>query len=74
MEIRFIISEKKWEDISNEERELAMNNYQYYICRVSGLNYKTLSYGVFDPSKNDLIKLIAVFNDIEYAKLFVNSL
>lgn len=74
MEIRFIISEMKWEEISTKERELAISKCQYYICRVSGLNYFTLRYGVFDPSKIDLIKLIAVFNDIEHAKLFVNSL
>jgi hypothetical protein len=74
MKDRFIISEKKWESISTEERELAISKYQYFICSVSGLNYITLRYGVFDPSNNDLIKLIAVFNDIEHAKLFVNSL
>jgi len=74
MENIFIISEVKWEDISTKEKELAISRGQYYICRVSGLNYLTLKYGVFDPSNNDLIKLIAVFNDIEHAKLFVNSL
>ncbi len=40
---------------------------------MKNLNYKTLQYGVFDPSLNDIIQIVAVFRNIEDAITFVQA-
>lgn len=69
----YVISKKFWEEITNKERDDASQNNQLFICRVKGCNYKTLEYGIFDPQKGDIINLIAIFNDILDARIFVNA-
>ncbi|MBA4408247.1 MAG: hypothetical protein C0397_02345 [Odoribacter sp.] len=69
----YIVAEEPWKNISNENRLKATQNNQLYICREIGCNYRTMNYAVFDPSKVDLIHLIALFNDILDAKIFVNA-
>jgi hypothetical protein len=69
----YIVAEEPWEKVSNENRLKAAQNNQLYICKEIGCNYPTMNFAVFDPSKDDLIHLIALFNDILDAKIFVNA-
>ena len=73
MKKSYVNSKKFWEEISKEERTDAVKNNQLFICHVRECNYKTLDHGIFDPQKGDIISLIAIFNDILDAKIFVNA-
>jgi hypothetical protein len=72
MSNKYIIKDS-WLTVSNEEREIAIFEGQVFICKIDGLNYKTLEFGVFDPNINDTIFLIAAFRTIGDAIIFVNA-
>jgi hypothetical protein len=67
----FITLETFWDSITQEQKETAIKEGQFFICKVKDCNYKTLPYGVFDPSLDDLFHLIAMFRDIKNAEEFI---
>ena len=73
MSEKYIIKSTPWSEISNEERENAILVDKVFICKMTGLNYPTLEFGIYNPNINDIICLIAVFNKIEDAICFINA-
>jgi len=70
---KYILIEGYYESIKDEQRNLAIEKGQVFICRMKNLNYKTLQYGVFDPSLTDIIQIVAVFRNVEDAITFVQA-
>lgn len=69
----YFIIDGYYDSIKDEQRYLAIEKGQVFICRMKSLNYKTLQYGVFDPSLNDTIQIVAVFRTKEDAITFVQT-
>ncbi len=70
---KYIIIEGYYESVKGEQRSLAIEQGLVFICNMKNLNYKTLQYGVFDPSVNDIIQIVAVFRYKEDAITFVQA-
>jgi hypothetical protein len=70
---KYIRIEGFYESVKDAQRHQAIENGQVFICRMKGINFKTLQYGVFDPSLNDIIQIVAVFRNIEDAITFVEA-
>ena len=62
-----------FESVNEAERQEAIKHGLVFICNMKGLDYKTLHFGVFDPSINDNVKLIAVFREKDHAITFINA-
>ncbi len=62
-----------FESVKDAERQEAIKNGQVFICNMKRLDYKTLHFGVFDPSIKDTVKLIAVFREKDHAITFINA-
>lgn len=70
---KYIIIEGYYESVKGEQRSLAIEQGLVFVVTWRIFNYKTLQYGVFDPSVNDIIQIVAVFRYKEDYHYFCSS-
>lgn len=70
---KYIFIDGYFESVKDDVRQEAIIQGQVFICHMKDLNYKTPRFGVFDPSLNDTIQVIAVFRLKEDAITFINA-
>jgi len=69
-----IIIENYWRNVTPQEKEAAIVNGQYFVCNESEPKYPLLTKVVYDPNLQSPDNLLAIFRNIDDAKIFIDAL
>jgi hypothetical protein len=69
-----VIIDNYWKNVTPQEKDAAIVNKQYFICNQFEPKYPLMTYVVYDPNLQSPDNLLAIFRNIEDAKLFIDAL
>ena len=74
MNENYVVIEKYWINVTPEEKEAAIEDGQFIICKERDPKYPLMNFAVYDPCLKVIDNFIAIFRKIENAKIFINAL
>ncbi len=74
MSVNYVKIENYWLGVTQQEKDAAKVNGQFIICNESEPKYPLMTCVVYDPTLQSPDNLLAIFRNIDDAKIFIDAL